>query len=114
MVAAIFPDQLYMEWMGDPLTYLLVSATVASIVSLIAWEGQAGLGGVVLGTVLGIPLAIGLSLVAAFIIWVLGYQFPGNEEIFMTIAYSLPMGFKMGLSGSITGALLSRFYLPKS
>lgn len=114
MVTAVFPDQLYMEWMGDPLTYLLVSATVAGIVSLIAWEGQAGLGGVVLGTVLGIPLAMGLSLVAAFIIWVLGHQFPGNEEIFMTLVYSLPMGFKMGLSGSVTGALLSRFYRQKS
>jgi hypothetical protein len=114
MVAAILPDQLYMDWMGEELTYFFVSMIVAGIISLVVWRGQAGLGGIALGTVLGIPLAIGLSLAAAFFIWVFGYQFPGDEEIFKTVAYSIPMGFKMGLTGSLAGAVLSRLFPQKS
>ncbi|MCU0861550.1 MAG: hypothetical protein MUE65_04450 [Methanomassiliicoccales archaeon] len=113
VVAAFLTDTELVDWFGDPMVYLMVSAAVAALASWIAWESQAGIGGIVLGTVLGIPLAIAVSWLAAFLLWVSGYEFPGTEEIFTTAALSLFTGLKMGLVGSVTGAVLSRYYKQK-
>lgn len=113
VVAGFFVDNGYVDWVGDIMVYLMVSAATAAVIGLVAWESQAGLGGIVLGTVLGIPIAIAFSLLADFFLWASGYQFPEAEEIFITVGLSLLMGLKMGLAGSLTGAVLSRFYAPK-
>lgn len=113
LVAAVLTDTELVDWFGDPMVYLMVSAAVAALTGWMAWESQAGIGGIVLGTVLGIPLAMAVSWLAAFLLWVFGYEFPGTEEIFTTAALSLYTGLKMGLVGSVAGAVLSRYYRQK-
>jgi hypothetical protein len=109
-VAGIFIDAGFVEWMGET-AYLLVSGAVAALVCLVVREADAGLGGMVMGVFLGVPLAICISLTAAFLLWASGYQFAEQQEIFVTAVLSLVTGLKMGLVGGLAGALLGRYLL---
>ncbi|MCU0861844.1 MAG: hypothetical protein MUE65_05960 [Methanomassiliicoccales archaeon] len=113
LFAGLLPDEAMIEWYGSDIVYLMISGTVSGLIALYLWNQQTGAYSIAIGAFIGMFLGVLIALGAAFVMALSGYVFPGTEGFFITCAYGLATGFKMGLVGGAVGMALEAIVHPR-